>query len=111
MLKEGDGNGNGKICYQMEMPKPISMQPITMQPISMQPVSMQPMPSTKQSWDRLSLSLSPYGSLQILIELNGETGFPVNEPYLQFAAGISTPIRRGAARGGRPAATGCVAGT
>lgn len=59
----------------------------------------------------LSLSLSPYGSLQILIELNGETGFPVNEPYLQFAAGISTPIRRDAARGGRPAATGCVAGT
>lgn len=31
--------------------------------------------------------------------------------YLQFAAGISTPIPRVAAPGGRPAATGCVAGT
>lgn len=59
------------------------------------------------------LSLSPYDSLQILTELNEQSVEKslVNEPYLQFAAGIWTPIRRVAAPGGRPAATGCVAGT
>lgn len=56
-------------------------------------------------------SLSLRISLQILTELNEQSEKLVNEPYLQFAAGISTPIRRVAARGGRPAATGCVAGT
>lgn len=65
---------------------------------------------------RLSLSLSSlssYDSLQILTELNEQSVEKslVNEPYLQFAAGIWTPIRRVAAPGGRPAATGCVAGT
>ncbi|XP_012349662.1 uncharacterized protein LOC105737048, partial [Apis florea] len=46
MLKEGD---NGKMCYQMEISKPIGVQPIGMQPISMQPISMQPMAPMKQS--------------------------------------------------------------